>query len=101
MSHAVHAKTTTETKARLDKKHVEVLEAEFQKNQKPSSIVKRELAEQMGHEVARINVRVITLDPLGMSVLTRLAELVPEPASKGEVEQEDGRIRSKGVKSTA
>ena len=57
LAHAIHAKTTSETKARLDKKHVEILEQEFQKNHKPSSIVKRELAEQMGHEVARINVR--------------------------------------------
>lgn len=58
LAQALHAKTTAETKARLDKKHVEVLEHEFSKNQKPSSIVKRELAEQMGHEVARINVRI-------------------------------------------
>jgi len=57
MAHALHAKTV-ETKARLDKKHVEILEQEFAKNQKPSSIVKRELAEQMGHEIARINVRI-------------------------------------------
>lgn len=58
MGHALHPKTTAETKSRLDKKHVEILEHEFSKNQKPSSIVKRELAEQMGHEIARINVRI-------------------------------------------
>lgn len=57
LAHALHAKAAAETKARLDKKHVEILEQEFQRNQKPSSIVKRELAEQMGHEIARINVR--------------------------------------------
>lgn len=55
MGHALHPKTTAETKSRLDKKHVEILEREFSKNQKPSSIVKRELAEKMGHEIARIN----------------------------------------------
>ncbi|OIW34756.1 hypothetical protein CONLIGDRAFT_21301 [Coniochaeta ligniaria NRRL 30616] len=55
LTHALQAKTTAETKARLDKKHVEILEHEFSKNQKPSSIIKRELAEQMGHEIARIN----------------------------------------------
>jgi len=58
LSHGAQARSAAETKARLDKKHVEVLEHEFSKNQKPSSIVKRELAEQMGHEVARINVSI-------------------------------------------
>lgn len=58
LAHALQAKTTADTKARLDKKHVEILEHEFSKNQKPSSIVKRELAEQMGHDIARINVRI-------------------------------------------
>ncbi|SPN96914.1 uncharacterized protein DNG_00433 [Cephalotrichum gorgonifer] len=45
----------TETKPRLSKAEVEQLEAEFQKNNKPSSSVKKGLAEQMRVEVARIN----------------------------------------------
>jgi len=46
----------TETKPRLSKGEVEQLEAEFQKNNKPTSNVKKGLAEQMRVEVARINV---------------------------------------------
>ncbi|KAK4101677.1 hypothetical protein N658DRAFT_506857 [Parathielavia hyrcaniae] len=42
-------------KPRLAKGEVELLEREFAKNQKPSSSTKRELAEQMGVEVPRIN----------------------------------------------
>jgi hypothetical protein len=45
-----------EPKPRLAKEEVELLEREFAKNQKPSSTTKRELAEQMGVEVPRINV---------------------------------------------
>ena len=47
---------TTETKPRLSKEEVEVLEAEFQKNHKPSSNTKKALAESMRVENARINV---------------------------------------------
>ena len=46
-----------EPKPRLAKDEVELLEREFAKNPKPSSSTKRELAEQMGVEVPRINVR--------------------------------------------
>ncbi|KAL2260429.1 hypothetical protein VTK26DRAFT_5570 [Humicola hyalothermophila] len=45
----------TEPKPRLAKDEVELLEREFAKNPKPSSSTKRELAEQMGVEVPRIN----------------------------------------------
>ncbi|KAK5652551.1 hypothetical protein OQA88_10312 [Cercophora sp. LCS_1] len=45
----------TEPKPRLAKDEVELLEGEFAKNPKPNSSTKRELAEQMGVEVARIN----------------------------------------------
>ncbi|KAL2132639.1 hypothetical protein VTI74DRAFT_3578 [Chaetomium olivicolor] len=44
-----------EPKPRLAKDEVELLEREFAKNPKPSSSTKRELAEQMGVEVPRIN----------------------------------------------
>ncbi len=46
----------TEPKPRLAKDEVELLEQEFAKNPKPNSSTKRELAEQMGVEVPRINV---------------------------------------------
>ncbi|KAK4190521.1 pah3 homeobox protein encoded by the pah3 protein [Podospora australis] len=45
----------TEPKPRLAKDEVELLEREFAKNPKPNSSTKRELAEQMGVEVPRIN----------------------------------------------
>ncbi len=47
----------TESKPRLSKHEVEVLEAEFQKNHKPNSITKKALAESMRVDNARINVR--------------------------------------------
>jgi hypothetical protein len=40
----------------LSKEEVDKLEAEFQKNNKPNSNLKKGLAEQLGVEVARINV---------------------------------------------
>ncbi|KAK3990315.1 pah3 homeobox protein encoded by the pah3 protein [Cladorrhinum sp. PSN332] len=49
------AKNQTEPKPRLAKDEVELLEREFNKNPKPNSSTKRELAEQMGVEVPRIN----------------------------------------------
>ena len=47
---------TTESKPRLSKEEVEILEAEFQKNHKPSSSTKKTLAESMRVDNARINV---------------------------------------------
>lgn len=52
----MHLSKPAEPKPRLAKDEVELLEREFAKNQKPSSSTKRELAEQMGVEVPRINV---------------------------------------------
>ncbi|KAF5027651.1 hypothetical protein F66182_212 [Fusarium sp. NRRL 66182] len=46
---------TTETKPRLSKEEVEILEAEFQKNHKPNSTIKKALAESMRVDNARIN----------------------------------------------
>jgi len=51
----MHLSKPAEPKPRLAKDEVELLEREFAKNQKPSSSTKRELAEQMGVEVPRIN----------------------------------------------
>ncbi|KHN96411.1 Homeodomain-like protein [Metarhizium album ARSEF 1941] len=45
----------TESKPRLSKEEVELLEAEFQKNHKPSSTTKKALAESMRVDNARIN----------------------------------------------
>ena len=53
---AMHLAKPAEPKPRLAKDEVDLLEREFSKNQKPSSSTKRELAEQMGVDVARINV---------------------------------------------
>lgn len=47
---------TTESKPRLSKEEIEILEAEFQKNHKPSSSTKKALAESMRVDNARINV---------------------------------------------
>jgi heme oxygenase len=57
--HLVHQhqmSRTTESKPRLSKEEVEILEAEFQKNHKPNSSTKKALAESMRVDNARINV---------------------------------------------
>lgn len=57
-SHLVHHQQmarTTESKPRLSKEEVEILETEFQKNHKPNSSTKKGLAEQMRVDNARIN----------------------------------------------
>lgn len=47
---------TNETKPRLGKDEVDILEREFKKNPKPTTQTKRQFAEDMGVELARINV---------------------------------------------
>ncbi|KAK5990426.1 hypothetical protein PT974_08694 [Cladobotryum mycophilum] len=57
-NHLIHAHQmarTTESKPRLSKEEVEILEAEFQKNHKPNSSTKKALAESMRVDHARIN----------------------------------------------
>lgn len=54
--HHQHMARATESKPRLSKEEVEILEAEFQKNHKPNSSTKKALAEQMRVDNARINV---------------------------------------------
>lgn len=51
-----HQTKTNETKPRLGKDEVEILEREFKKNPKPTTQTKRGFAEDMGVELARINV---------------------------------------------
>ncbi|KAF5616463.1 uncharacterized protein FTJAE_12956 [Fusarium tjaetaba] len=55
--HRFHQLTarTIESKPRLSKEEVEILEAEFQKNHKPGSSTKKALAESMRVDNARIN----------------------------------------------
>lgn len=45
-----------DTKPRLSKAHVEILERQFQEQHKPSSKTKRELADRMHVDITRINV---------------------------------------------
>jgi hypothetical protein len=47
---------TNETKPRLGKDEVDILEREFKKNPKPTTQTKRGFAEDMGVDLARINV---------------------------------------------
>lgn len=58
----IHEKN--ETKARLPKDQVEILEAKFQENNKPNSQTKRSLAAEFGVEQARINVSVMSYDSM-------------------------------------
>lgn len=46
---------TNETKPRLGKDEVDILESEFQKNPKPTTQTKRQFAEDMGVDLPRIN----------------------------------------------
>ena len=51
-----HQSKTNETKPRLGKEEVEILEREFKRNPKPTTATKKGFAEDMGVELARINV---------------------------------------------
>ena len=53
----MHQQKTNETKPRLGKDEVDILEREFKKNPKPSTQTKRQFAEDMRVDLARINVR--------------------------------------------
>jgi hypothetical protein len=50
------APKTSETKPRLGKDEVDILEREFKQNPKPTTQTKRQFADDMGVELARINV---------------------------------------------
>jgi hypothetical protein len=52
-----HGTKTNETKPRLGKEEVDILEREFKRNPKPTTQTKRGFAEQMNVDLARINVR--------------------------------------------
>jgi hypothetical protein len=83
---------TTETKPRLSKEEVDILEAEFQKNHKPNSTTKKALAESMRVDNARINVGYILNSMTIIWLANRLIELVPKPTSTGEEGEEHSRV---------
>lgn len=95
--HLVHhhqMSRTTESKPRLSKEEVEVLEAEFQKNHKPNSSTKKALAESMRVDNARINVGVHDQCLVSTFPLTLRVELVPEQESQGKEGEKHSRVRS-------
>jgi len=59
---------TNETKPRLGKEEVEILEREFKKNPKPTTQTKKQYADDMDVELARINVR--SINAFGLTQLT-------------------------------
>jgi hypothetical protein len=73
---------TNETKPRLGKDEVDILEREFRQNPKPTTKVKREFAREMGVELPRINV-CIESQVLGY-VTDETVELVSKSPSKAE-----------------
>jgi len=76
----------SETKPRLGKDEVEILEREFKKNQKPTTQTKRQFADDMGVELARINVSIQEVFP-NDGPLTGV-ELVPKSSCQTEAREE-------------
>jgi len=89
---------TTETKARLGKDEVEVLEREFMKNPKPTTQTKRTFADSMNVELARINV-CSRFCPFHTSTANTRIELVPESTCKEEDRKEGGTSKGRGTRS--
>jgi hypothetical protein len=54
---AIPLTNTNETKPRLGNDEIEILDLEFKRNPKPTTQTKRQFAEDMGIDLARINVR--------------------------------------------
>lgn len=82
----------TDTKPRLSKQEVEILERQFQEMQKPTSITKRQLAERFNVDVARINVSITQHTDIQVALANILIELVPESQSQGQA-----RKKARGV----
>jgi len=78
-----------ETKPRLGKGEVDILECEFKKNPKPPTRTKRQFAEDMGVDLSRINVRQSVPN---LKVISRL--IIHRLGSK-TVEQSVSRRRSR------
>lgn len=92
-----HGARTTETKPRLAKDEVDKLEREFQRNHKPNSSLKKQLAEEMRVDIARINV----LTPYSTQITPHrpahladmFAELVSKQTSQGQAGETHPRER--------
>jgi hypothetical protein len=78
-----------ETKPRLGKDEVNILESEFKRNPKPTTLTKRQFAEDMGVDLNRINVR--QCEPY-MKVIS---QLITYRIGSKTVEQSASRRRSK------
>jgi hypothetical protein len=57
-----------DTKPRLSKGEVEILERQFQEQHKPTSNTKRQLAERMRVDISRINVSQVILNSLVIAI---------------------------------
>lgn len=79
-----------ETKPRLGKDEVDILEREFKKNPKPTTQTKRQFAEEMGVDLARINVSVD--GGTGGARSLTVVELVPESTCEEEAREEAGGL---------
>jgi bisphosphoglycerate-dependent phosphoglycerate mutase len=77
-----HGAKTNETKPRLGKDEVDILEREFKKNPKPSTQTKRQFAEEMRVDLARINV--CSQSSPARLITDAFTELVPEPPGEAE-----------------
>ena len=78
LAHHQQGSRVTESKPRLSKEEVDILEAEFQKNHKPSTNIKKSLAESMRVENARINVSSV----LFTAAIYLANHVIPELVSK-------------------
>lgn len=79
-----------ETKPRLGKDEVDILEREFKKNPKPTTQTKRQFAEEMGVDLARINVS--TWRIYWTWAKLTVVELVPESTCEEEAGEEAGGL---------
>jgi hypothetical protein len=69
-----------EMKPRLGKDEVDILECEFKKNPKPTTMTKRQFAEDMGVDLSRINVRqsVPNLKVISQLIIHRIGSKIVE-----------------------
>ena len=78
LAHHQQITRITESKPRLSKEEVQVLETEFLKNHKPNTIVKKAIAESMRVDNARINVSRFSSSHILPLTNLLFLELVPE-----------------------
>jgi hypothetical protein len=87
-----HQARANETKPRLGKDEVEILEREFKKNPKPTTQTKRGFAEDMGVELARINVCQAFRSLFEPNLTDDFTELVPKSTRETEAREEAGGL---------